>query len=473
MLKQEKEFLYNNYVKGTEKSLCRNYRRVPRYKSEISKFSSNLYSLRNLKLYEYRECKIRKMKDFIFIETQYPYEYNYRYYFTPNKCFSCKLNFNTNKWEIIGDNFSNIIKDFMLLSNFKNELFNYWNNIHPEWKLKNFKSAKLYQCRLYVKMLNRLYKNPALSLVYNELGPSYVQALGQYTYSSNSFNSGISSHPRKYTECFNYDATNPRSFLNCNKNTLKWIKDNKISLNKVSNLIYLHWENAKLLNVTSKRKFAWNYAIDIIRYVNTYDKVAQFEVISNFNKITNKYNLKTSYKYFRYYIDAINMKRSLDLNVEIKLTTNIEYIKNAHDNIVVVYNRRVLERRMKALEMQNSINENLIKNIKSKYSYLNRNVDEYIFILPLSYTEFALEGIALNHCVASYADSHFKNSTLIIFQRKIVDKSLLTIELNPSNFSVIQHRGNYNRMPTQEESDSLLKYLKIIKIKNLERKLLT
>lgn len=60
--------------------------------------------------------------------------------------------------------------------------------------------------------------------------------------------------------------------------------------------------------------------------------------------------------------------------------------------------------------------------------------------------ELDAEGRALSHCVATYKDKHVSGKTAIFFVRKASepDKPWFTLELNLSDFTVLQNRGKCN-----------------------------
>ena len=76
-------------------------------------------------------------------------------------------------------------------------------------------------------------------------------------------------------------------------------------------------------------------------------------------------------------------------------------------------------------------------------------------VLPQSVKDIVDEGKALAHCVAGYAERHFKGQTTILFLRKIEepDKPYYTIELNKTG-KIVQCRGyrnNYAGNPKPQE----------------------
>lgn len=90
-----------------------------------------------------------------------------------------------------------------------------------------------------------------------------------------------------------------------------------------------------------------------------------------------------------------------------------------------------------------------------------------------SVSDLADEGKALDHCVATYADSHINGRTAIFFIRQSdqPDTSYFTLELNEKNFFVRQNRGRCNCDPPEEVTAFVEAWLKWLPIerKRLER----
>jgi hypothetical protein len=103
---------------------------------------------------------------------------------------------------------------------------------------------------------------------------------------------------------------------------------------------------------------------------------------------------------------------------------DIPEIKYLHDNMVHVYNEAKLE-----------IENEQIKTIYEKFNYLEEiKIDGFQIVVPKTATEIVNEGIALDHCVASYV-SNITKDKFIIFVRKEneLDTSLYTLEIRTDN----------------------------------------
>lgn len=415
----------------------------------------------------------KKSESYIYIETRFGYYHDkwfrhVRYYFTNTECFSIKYSVSKEKWIVEGNKFSSVINIGIANDDFKqnvNEIIDFWNDNFPLWPIKKHEKRITYQFRLYLKMFSRFYQNPALTLVYNDLGSSSVTALGQYAY----IDSRVNSYPYKYLDCFNYSASNTKDFLGCNTKTFQWIKKLNLSLPRISILSRTHsWEISRRLH---ELNFTWEICTKIIKNIlyaghtaNHNEKILSY--LTRLKKCEN-YSDEVIYDMTKIYIDCLHMVEREDLNIKISAKINLLELKKLHDSIVLIYNAKVLHREslenIKSIKIANSI-RNYIKPML---------VDGYYFSLPENELDLLYEGIALNHCVHSYKEKYETGKCHIVFQRKDKDKSLLTVEIDQSFNTIIQHRGNLNRNPTLNETKALSKYIaevkNIVKSKNGNR----
>lgn len=83
----------------------------------------------------------------------------------------------------------------------------------------------------------------------------------------------------------------------------------------------------------------------------------------------------------------------------------------------------------------------------------DEGVDTWEFVELLSSKELAHEGVAMQHCVSSYAEGCFRGWSRIWSLRKRRDdrqRSILTIEIHPQRGEIVQVRGLRNRLPHGE-----------------------
>lgn len=95
-----------------------------------------------------------------------------------------------------------------------------------------------------------------------------------------------------------------------------------------------------------------------------------------------------------------------------------------------------------------------------KYSSLAEDIGEYRVVVPETSKDLVHEGNMLHHCVASYTQSVIEGRTNIVFLRdsKEPDTPLVTVEIR--GYSIVQARGQSNRLPTSKEKDALRRYAK-------------
>ena len=79
------------------------------------------------------------------------------------------------------------------------------------------------------------------------------------------------------------------------------------------------------------------------------------------------------------------------------------------------------------------------------------------------------EGEKLDHCVATYADSHAEGKTAIFFIRHIEapDTPFYTLELDEKTYRVRQNRGSHNCARTPEVKAFEEKWLAYLKTNNI------
>lgn len=129
----------------------------------------------------------------------------------------------------------------------------------------------------------------------------------------------------------------------------------------------------------------------------------------------------------------------------IKPTLYSSYLKQTHD--ITSRNHKV-----KVEKEQEEMFQSRYKDFKP---YKNK---EYSVIAPKTSTDLKKEGDALNHCVASYIKRVIDGECLILFLRKDVEESLVTLEIRHN--TIVQVRGLHNRRPTKNETESLQAFAK-------------
>ena len=126
------------------------------------------------------------------------------------------------------------------------------------------------------------------------------------------------------------------------------------------------------------------------------------------------------------------------------------YLKQTHD--ICARNHSIMVE-----EAQEQVFQNVYKDIKPV------KLGEYTLLPPQTTKEVQQEGDNLNHCVASYIKRIIDGKCLIMFLRKVIDQSLVTVEIRDGR--IAQARGASNRAPSAEEKDALLQYAKKANLK--------
>lgn len=83
--------------------------------------------------------------------------------------------------------------------------------------------------------------------------------------------------------------------------------------------------------------------------------------------------------------------------------------------------------------------------------------EKYVVVVPFTSSLLVNEGSQQSHCVGGYVSRVSNHRSLIIFlrTRKNPDESLLTVEINPNTYAIVQARGKHNRSATPEENSAL------------------
>ena len=90
---------------------------------------------------------------------------------------------------------------------------------------------------------------------------------------------------------------------------------------------------------------------------------------------------------------------------------------------------------------------------------------QYKTIVPNSPEDVIKEGREQNHCVGGYVDNIKEGQTFIVLLRKTeqLEKSYITLEVNPFSLKVVQYRKKHNEYPNDYELEIIKEYSKMIK----------
>ena len=166
---------------------------------------------------------------------------------------------------------------------------------------------------------------------------------------------------------------------------------------------------------------------------------------------------------FGAYEDYLSMALKLGKDLSDPMVYRPRELKRRHDELVEAHLKyleaeRVRmkqdEAREKAREMEEKYpgSGSILAGIKPKYEYEGAH---FRIMVPQSFYEITLEGMALHHCVGTterYFDRILQHETYICFLRRAEDpeKPFYTIEVEPGG-TIRQRRGMYDGEPDLEE----------------------
>lgn len=123
-------------------------------------------------------------------------------------------------------------------------------------------------------------------------------------------------------------------------------------------------------------------------------------------------------------------------------------LKDAHAKLTDEINKRRDEEKRKQIELQEKGYREILKKIK-KFTYSSAN----LVIRPVdSIAELITEGMKMHHCVATYRDKVVAEKCYIFTVRNInePDEPLATLELSQDKKRIIQLRGKYNAVVSDD-----------------------
>lgn len=123
-------------------------------------------------------------------------------------------------------------------------------------------------------------------------------------------------------------------------------------------------------------------------------------------------------------------------------------LKDAHAKLTDEINKRRDEEKRKQIELQEKGYREILKKIK-KFTYSSAN----LVIRPVdSIAELITEGMKMHHCVATYRDKVVAEKCYIFTVRNVnkPDEPLATLELSQDKKRIIQLRGKYNAVVSDD-----------------------
>lgn len=143
-----------------------------------------------------------------------------------------------------------------------------------------------------------------------------------------------------------------------------------------------------------------------------------------------------------------------------------------HDRLVQEQRlREEAERRKEREEQNRKLKEGFKKRAKElkRFNWTRGSLLIRLCEVP---EELDQEGKALNHCVATYKNSHAEGQRVIFFIRKVKepDKPYFTLELNVKDLLVVQNRGKCNCSRTKQVEEFETAWLEHIRALGKEKK---
>lgn len=170
-----------------------------------------------------------------------------------------------------------------------------------------------------------------------------------------------------------------------------------------------------------------------------------------------KYDLKSLINYLLEYLELFeNVEASEALEILLdyyRMAQTIgrdmkkypKYLKSMHDIITANYN-----------SYKREYDEAKFKKLMKKELEFEDKV--YCIVVPENSKELIFEGTSNNNCVASYVDKILNEQTYLFFLRKTESKGTPLITLELQNNRIVQAKGAYNRLMTEEERKFMVKY---------------
>lgn len=141
---------------------------------------------------------------------------------------------------------------------------------------------------------------------------------------------------------------------------------------------------------------------------------------------------------FKYYLDYLSLLEDLNISIDSKNLIMPKDLTKAHDNAVELLN-----------QIKREIQDKEYKERKQALKRMNKEIDQFAFVVPKSLNELVAEGKALHHCVGGshYVEQHKQGRTTILFIRRKEepDKPLYTMEYKSGR--IVQIRGKHNQDP--------------------------
>ncbi len=216
--------------------------------------------------------------------------------------------------------------------------------------------------------------------------------------------------------------------------TRNWLKKHK-SVLKMTNPSF---NDVMIDSICHQRKAKKIKGIDQLLH---YTQLKQLPKNINLTKFQS-YLIKQGER-FSYYNDYLSMLDDLQIPQNHDTVLFPKSLREAHDNAVTLINQLNEEKRAKELENDNQSYQSRMTTLLG----LEKEIDEFVFLIPKDLLEIVKEGNSLHHCVggSSYLHNHKKGNTTIVFIRKKDDIKSPYFTLEYRNKQVVQIQGKRNR----------------------------
>ncbi|MEG2938403.1 MAG: PcfJ domain-containing protein, partial [Vagococcus sp.] len=223
--------------------------------------------------------------------------------------------------------------------------------------------------------------------------------------------------------------------------TKKWLRVNKQLLKNNQDPFYVFELKRRVLErggkVVPGIEEYMNY-----RDINSISKCVGIVSFQNW-VIKNKVDMQ-------FYRDYLGMLKDLNIKADDQNLVKPKDLKKAHDNVVKLMNEMNVARG----------DADIGKRLKSTMK-LEKDIDDYVFLVPKSLNELIVEGKSLHHCVGSstYVEGHRKGQTTIVFVREKEYPNTPFFTLEFKNGQINQLRGKHNKAASKEVKQATERWL--------------
>lgn len=161
----------------------------------------------------------------------------------------------------------------------------------------------------------------------------------------------------------------------------------------------------------------------------------------------DKYATETKDFSISLYEDYLKMCDDLNYDMNNTFVVFPKDLKQAHDNLVGLWNKHKNEEAVKKAKARNNEYNVLRDKYTEQFAFAEDNLQ---IVVPNGCEDICLEGQKLHHCVGTYIDKVCKGMSIILFVRNIakITKPFYTMEVKENR--IVQCRGFGNKEVTDE-----------------------